>query len=234
MKALIVLALLRVFWLINPKRRQRRVLASIVMVALFCFAMTSAIGVALADRVLLAPLLQDTGESVQSIVVLGRGEELRQQRIEVTEKLWHDKRSPTIFASGMLDAEFITEQLRHKGIPKEVVSGERCSQSTVENALFTSALLHPKQVEKILLITDAPHLLRSVLLFRSFGFTVIPHSISLPSEWSSLRQLLVVLRESIGLIKYAVTGEFKQRNATEIDTPPAEVKRKLVEWNCRL
>lgn len=208
------------------KRRQQRVFVLIVMLALICFA--------LAGQVLLAHLLQDTGESVQSIVVLGRGEELRQQRIKITEKLWREKRSPTIFASGMLDAEYITEQLRHNGIPKEVVRGERCSQSTAENAEFTSALLHPEQVEKILLITDAPHLLRSVLLFRSFGFTVIPHAVSLPSYWSSSRQLLLVLRESIGLIKYAATGEFNQRNATEINTPSAEVKRRLVEWNCKL
>jgi len=234
MEVLIVLVLIGIIWIVTPKRWRRRFLLPLTLTLLISLAITSPWGVDLATQALMATLPQDTGEPVQAIVVLGRGDELRQRRIEKVEKLWEQQRSSKVFASGMLDAEFMLEQLETNGIPKTALSGERCSQSTEENALFTSAVLYPQQVNKILLITDAPHMLRSVLLFRASGFEVIPHPVSLPNHWSAPRQSQLLVREYLGLLKYHFTDHFRERTVEELRNPPPDVTRKLVEWNCKL
>ncbi len=234
MEALIILVSLGIVWLISPKRRRRRFLTPITLTVLICLAITSPWGVALATQGLTATLPPDSGEAVQASVVLGRGDELRQRRLEAVEKLWRQQRSPQVFASGMLDAEFMVEQLQASGINQSALSGERCSQSTEENALFTSAVLHPQSVQKILLLTDSPHMLRSLLVFRGLGFTVIPYPIPLPDQWSSGRRSLVVLREYLGLLTYFVTDRFRQRSPAELQTPRSDVTQKLVDWNCKL
>ena len=233
MEILILLTLLGIVWLISSKR-WRRFLTPFSVVILLCALFATPIGVAVATRGLMLGIQPDSGESAQATVVLGRGPDLLPRRIEVVEKLWRAQRSPMIFASGMSDADQIIEQLQNNGIPGKALSGERCSQSTEENALFTSAVLYPKQVRKIILVTDEPHLLRSVWLFQNSGFTVIPHGIPLPPQWSPQRQSLLLAREYMGLLQYAFTNRFKQRSVEELITPPAAVTHKLVDWNCQL
>ena len=234
MEVLIVLVSVGILWMIGPKRWRWRFLLPFTLTVLLCLAITSPWGVDLATQGLMAKLPPDSGESVDAIVVLGRGDELRQRRIEIVEKLWEKQRSSRVFASGMLDAEFMLEQFEQDGIPKSALSGERCSQSTEENALFTSAVLYPQQVQKILLITDTPHMLRSVLLFRAVGFEVIPYPIPLYDRWSAPRKSQLLLREYLGLLQYSLTDRFRQRSVEELLNPPAEVTRKLVDWNCKL
>lgn len=234
MEALILLSTFGVLWLVSSRRRRYRVLLPIGTIVGLGVILTSPIGVTLGTQGMLAFLPPDQGESVDAIVVLGRGGDMLQKRLEVTGQLWRSQRSPKIFASGMLDAEFMVEQLPEHGVPKTGVSGERCSQSTLENALFTSAVLRPQGIRKILLVTDAPHLLRSVLAFRGSGFTVVPHAVPLPQHWSALQKAQVLGREYAGLIKYTVSGYFKTRSPEELATPPVDVSTKLVDWNCKL
>ncbi len=234
MEAFIVLALLGILWLISSKRWRKRFLLPMTLIVLACLVITSPLGVYLATQGMVAALPPDSGATAQAIVVLGRGEDLRQSRIDAVEKLWRDRRSPQVFVSGMTDANFIVEQLEMTEIPKTALSGESCSQTTEENAIFSSAVLYPQQVRMILLVTDLPHMLRSLLVFRGSGFTVIPHPVALPAEWSSGNQAWVLLREYLGLLHYAVTGRFKPRNAADLSNPPAEIKQKFVDWNCRV
>ncbi|XWK88867.1 MAG: YdcF family protein [Phormidium sp.] len=234
MEVLIVLVLIGIVWMISPKRWRKRFLLPFSVMLVFCLAIMSPWGVDLATQGLMVNLPPDNGESVQALVVLGRGDDLRQRRVEKVEKLWQQQRSSRVFASGMLDAEFMMEQFETNGIPKTALSGERCSQSTEENALFSSAVLYPEKVQKILLITDAPHMMRSVLSFRSVGFDVLSYPVSLPEHWSTRHKLFVVVREYLGLLKYAFSDRFRQRTVEELQNPPADVTRKLVEWNCKL
>lgn len=233
-ETLIILVSLVIVWIVTPKRWRWKFLLPLTLTLLICLALASSWGVALATYGLTATLPPDSGEPVQAIVVLGRGDDLRQRRIEMVEKLWQQQRSSRVFASGMLDAEFMLEYFQTHGIPQAALSGERCSQSTEENALFTSALLYPQQVQKIILLTDAPHMLRSQLVFQAAGFTVIPHPIPLPQWWPVTRQSQQVLREYLALVQYYLNDRFRQRSVAELQNPPAEVSRKLVEWNCQL
>jgi len=82
-------------------------------------------------------------------------------------------------------------------------------------------------VQKNLLLTDSPHMLRSTLVFRGSGFTVISYPIPLPAQWFGNRKALLVLREYVGLLSYALTDRFRLRFAAELQTPPADVMWKL-------
>jgi uncharacterized SAM-binding protein YcdF (DUF218 family) len=150
------------------------------------------------------------------------------------QELWEAKRSPKIFASGMLDAEFVLSRLKEAGIPSSALSGERCSQSTAENALFTSAVLYPQGVRKVLLVTDPPHMLRSLWMFRSYQFSVIPHLSPTPPQHNAPKRLVTMLREYVGLASYKLSGVFEPRTTEQLANPPTEVVEKFSSWNCRL
>ena len=234
MEALILLTLLGIFWLVSPHRWRQRVIKPLAMLAIVSLLVTSPWMVQLAVWGLTVPLPADRGERTDAIVVLGRGEALLGRRIDRVQQLWQVGRAPRVFASGMMDAQPIVEWLRQEGLPGASLSGEGCSQNTEENALYTAAILYPQGVRKILLLTDAPHMLRSFLLFQSVGFTVVPHLSPLPAQWNAFQQMTVILREYGGLIQYALLGRFKQRSTTEFEHPPTAILEKFTEWHCRV
>jgi uncharacterized SAM-binding protein YcdF (DUF218 family) len=234
MEALIILALLGIFWLITSRRYRRRILTPLIVLVSSYFILTSPIGVALAGQGLLLGLPPDTGESVDRIVVLGRGEQLRQRRTEIAADLWRAKRAPQIFASGMLDAEFVISQLKDNGIPGSVLRGERCSQSTEENALFTAALLGPQSVKKILLVTDPYHMQRSLQQFRTVGFEVLPYLSPLPPKLTPIEQLTILAREYAGFASYTLSGKLNPRTDTNLQHPLDWVTQRMTDWGCRL
>lgn len=154
----------------------------------------------------------DYGATADAIVVLGRGEELRSSRVEIAAKLWKANRAPAIFASGVGDADEIVQLLQERGIPNQVINGEHCSKTTEENARFTAAALQPLGKKQIILVTDQPHMLRSLLIFRSWGFRVIPHPSPLPPSLAPREKAFLTYKEYIKLAGYGLLGRFFPRN----------------------
>jgi uncharacterized SAM-binding protein YcdF (DUF218 family) len=67
------------------------------------------------------------------------------------------------------------------GVPPEEVITEGRSRTSGESARLTAALLEPRGIRRILLVTSAYHLPRSVRLFRRQGLEVVPY----PAEFLS-------------------------------------------------
>lgn len=230
---LTLLALLGLLWLQRSQRWKRKLIARAAVLLLVYLIATSPPMVALATQALVGSLPADSGATVDAIIVLGRGDVLRNRRVEIAAQLWQAKRAPKIFASGMGDAPLMIELLKAKGIPRQMLGGESCSQSTEENALFTAAVLYPQGIRQILLITDPPHMWRSFLTFRSLGFTVIPHTSPLPSDLTSTVKNRLIFREYLGMVSYAFLGRFQKRPSSELKHPPVAVLEKLSAWQCR-
>ncbi len=148
---------------------------------------------------------------------MGRGPQHNPMRAQVAEQLWQAQRAPLIFASGRGDAPLIADLVRAQ-VPAATVSGEPCSLTTNQNAEFTAALLMPQGVRTIILVTDAPHMLRSLLTFQSFGFKVIPHVSPLNPNTDRSKRRFLVFRESIGLVSYSLLGRYFSR-----EVPPPSV-----------
>lgn len=208
-----------------PARHQRRLLvSSLVLLVGYGLASTSA-AIALGNKILLWFTPADPGGAAEAIVVLGRGSQQLPPRVEETVQLWQARRAPLIFLSGAWDAPRMAEELAERGVPAGVMEGEACSRTTEENAQFTAALLLPRGIRRIVLVTDAPHMLRSLLTFRSVGFDVIARSHALPHYLSRTRRGWIVYREYFGLLTYSLRGRFAPRSPR----PPEEVFRMTMQ-----
>jgi uncharacterized SAM-binding protein YcdF (DUF218 family) len=184
----------------------------------------------------LVRLLPDSNmESVDSIVVLGRGPESQLDRALTVAQYWKDHPTAAIFVSGMTDAPEIIGVLEQQGIPESRIRGERCSQSTWENGLFTEYLLDADTAKQIVLITDSPHMVRATWVFQGFGFEVVPYPLSSEqTSFFSLKQAQTIIREYIALIFYGFSGKFSPEPADQKQKSETQAKYKIDNWGCYL
>jgi uncharacterized SAM-binding protein YcdF (DUF218 family) len=191
----------------------RRVWSAVSTLALLIYLLAfTPISVTAGNYFLVRSLPKDSGAPADAIVILGRGDDLRQDRADVAAKLWHAGRAPLLFASGKGDADEIAQLLEQQGVPKSAISGEPCSRTTEENARFTAADLLPHHHQRIILVTDPPHMLRSLMTFQSLGFTTVPHFSPLSERLSIQKRGLLVFREYFGLASYKIKGRFSPRS----------------------
>jgi uncharacterized SAM-binding protein YcdF (DUF218 family) len=219
-------------WII-PRLRWKRVISGVgALLLVLYFSATFPLTLAVAKKGLVAFIPPDSGTAVDAIVVLGRGKPFRKSRVEVAAELWQARRAPLIFASGVGDGLEIVEQLKEKGIPDSALNEEHCSETTRENALLTASELQPQGIKRILLVTDPPHMLRSLLTFQSMGFEVTPHASPVPSELSSSKTALLLFSEYMGLFSYGIQGRFlPQDEVAKKITPPVAKSRSLQMGN---
>jgi len=81
--------------------------------------------------------------------------------------------------SSRSEASAAAAYLAELGVPKEKLLTEEASRDTFENAVLSRKICAEKGYKKILLLTSACHLPRSVFLFRRAGFTsIVPFPVS--------------------------------------------------------
>lgn len=210
-------------WLFR-RLRWRRHLSGLGTVLLVTYLLAlSPTMLKISSRALITFVPSDAGQTADAIVILGRGKEMRPQRVGVSAQLWEARRAPLLFASGWGDAQEIATMLEQKGIPAEAIDGEPCSRTTEENARFTAAILQPRNVHHILLVTDPPHMLRSLLTFRSLGFDVTPHTNPLPQRLNARKKAFLVFREYLGIVGYGLQGRFLPREPSATDLNPTAI-----------
>jgi uncharacterized SAM-binding protein YcdF (DUF218 family) len=103
------------------------------------------------------------------------------------------------------------------GYPVETVTFEDKSRNTVENAIYTAAIVKPQPGQKWLLVTSAYHMPRSMGIFRKAGFDVIAAPVDYRSSFKriyipreaagGLSLLDMAVREWIGVVAYWATGK---------------------------
>ena len=77
-------------------------------------------------------------------------------------------------AGSLTPAEEMASILMMLRVPPEALWLETESRNTYENALYTQEILDQKGIEKIILVTSAQHMPRSVGLFEKQGLEVVP------------------------------------------------------------
>ena len=86
-----------------------------------------------------------------------------------------------IALSGMEVAYGMSNTLAQLGFKAKWL--EKNSYDTHENAIFSAKLLQTENIHKIVLVTDAWHMSRSVLAFQKVGFKVIPAPTEFPDSF---------------------------------------------------
>lgn len=215
---LVGLVLFSVPWLFRLHRWKKPVVFAAIALSLGYGLISSSVVAGMGNRLLAGAVPPDTGEKAEAIVVLGRGWQQNTVRSLAALDLLEAKRAPMVFPSGRRDALVIASLLKDWAVPISAIAGEACSLTTEQNAVFTAALLWPQGVRSIILVTDGPHMLRSLLTFESFGFKVIPHMVPLDAETNPAKSRFLVFRESLGLLSYGIMGRYFSR-----EVPPTSV-----------
>jgi uncharacterized SAM-binding protein YcdF (DUF218 family) len=143
--------------------------------------------------------------------------------------------SGALIDDGDAEAKFAARLLESLGIARSRITLEDRSRNTVENGVFSKAIIQPKPGERWLLVTSAYHMPRAVGVFRKAGFPVEPY----PVDWRTrhaedalrpfatisegLRQTDTALHEWVGLAVYWLTG----RSSELFPAPTRTTARKL-------
>lgn len=152
--------------------------------------------------------------------------------------LFHQGKAPRILLSGgriewmdnipSTPASEMANILRVMGVPEDAILLEDLSLNTYENAVNSAAILRELGIDRILLVTSAMHMPRSVALFEQQDITVIPAPTDFKvtqagwnalfdSSWQSylinifpdvgnLNQTTAALKEYIGMFVYRMRG----------------------------
>ena len=109
------------------------------------------------------------------------------------------------------------------GVPREVMIEEPFSLNTYENAINVQEILQETSIERILLVTSAFHMPRSLAIFRKLGIDAIPAPtdflvtrtyyysfedfiLNIFPQASRLSLTTLALKEYIGLVIYRLQG----------------------------
>lgn len=188
--------------------------------------------------------------AAEAIVVLGGGTDPAEFPRSTTEingsgdrvlygvQLYREGKAPLVLLSGgsitflgehpSAPAEQMAEIMQWAGVPESALVLQSRSQNTYEDVLYCSQILRERGIERILLVTSAFHMPRSVALFEHQGFKVIPaptdykvteqgwknlFSGDLPSKLVSflpnvndMAQTTLALKEYIGMAVYRLRG----------------------------
>lgn len=111
---------------------------------------------------------------------------------------------------GPTEAEVRAAQARRHGIPAEAILTETRGYTTREEAARVKALLQPRGVRTVLLVTNAGHLARARPLFERAGFEVRGAPSDPPVEAdtpeSRIADMRVLVKEVFGWLYYRVAG----------------------------
>lgn len=211
---LLIIGLIVFFLKASPPKRL--ILRTVCTLGATYLALTSPLGATIATRGLTLLLSPDTGQAADAIVVLGRGPLAEHERVQAATKLWKAERAPTILTTGRGEALRMPTQLIQLGVPLDVQLIEPKARTTEENAVRSFELLRDIGARRIILVTDQPHMLRSVWTFRSFGFKAVPYPVEIPTTLPAIEKTALALREYVGLFSYALVGRFQPRKTSFI------------------
>src|SRR5262249_43802220 len=91
--------------------------------------------------------------------------------------------SGALIGDGGAEAGAAARLLESLGISLDRVILEDRSRNTVENAVYSKLIVHPKRGERWLLVTSAFHIPRAIGVFRKVGFPVEPYPVDWAHTW---------------------------------------------------
>ncbi len=126
--------------------------------------------------------------------------------------------------AGQPESQDMAELLEFFGVPMAAMLQDPTSLNTYQNAVNVKAILVQQQLRRVLLVTSAMHMPRSLLIFRKLGIEAIPaptdfwvadadnamtaegRLLSLLPDGENLRMTNRALKEYIGLWIYRLRG----------------------------
>ncbi len=128
-------------------------------------------------------------------------------RIWYAARLFHAAKAPMLILSGGYDPErhdysearAMAAFLADLGVPAQAMVLDEQSRNTRQNAANSAALLKARGIDRILLVTSALHMPRSVALFTAQGLQVIPAPTDFEASQAPPPSLLAWLPDALAL-----------------------------------
>jgi uncharacterized SAM-binding protein YcdF (DUF218 family) len=151
-------------------------------------------------------------------------------RLVHAARLYRAGKAPLIVVSGggghrqgqQRPADAMADLLVEWGLPREALLLERRSRNTWENALYTKELLDARGIHRVLVVTSAKHMWRSLAVFRTLGLDAIPAGTDYsgnridyasPMAWlpdaGALHGSSGALKEYLGIFVYWLRGQIR-------------------------
>lgn len=158
-------------------------------------------------------------------------------RVLYGAKLYRDGKAPRIILSGgridwkagggLSEADDMAQLVEAMGVPKTAVLQDPTSLNTYENAVNVKKIMDTQGIRRILLVTSAMHMPRSLLIFKHLGIDAIPAPTDFnttENDWRELQtnsaaivlnilpdsdrlhQTTRALKEYLGLVIYRLRG----------------------------
>lgn len=153
-------------------------------------------------------------------------------RLFYAAQLYHTQRAPLLILAGgriswqgkgSSEAADMATLLEMLGVPRQVMIEEPFSLNTYENAINVQEILQETGIERILLVTSAFHMPRSLAIFTKLGIDAIPAPtdflvtinyyysledfiLNLFPQASRLSLTTLALKEYIGIVIYRLQG----------------------------
>jgi uncharacterized SAM-binding protein YcdF (DUF218 family) len=178
------------------KREKLRTWAIVLALAILLIASNRWVAYGLARSLEWQYLPQGEIPAADAIVLLGGGTERAApprpsveingagDRILYAARLYKEGKAPVILASGgnitwlsarpSTPASEMAEILEFIGVPADAIWLQPDSQNTHEDALYSAQMLKEHGIQRVILVTSAMHMPRSVALFEKQGIQVIP------------------------------------------------------------
>jgi len=227
-------------WRRRVESRRRLLLLTIPFVMLVIATIPAAVHPVLGSLEWPYPPLSGRPADAEAIVVLSGGikppDTIRTQaepsdptmnRCLLAAEIYHRGRHcPVIVSGGRYDPDptyppdsaLMRKMLIRLGVDEADVIEEDQSRNTIQNALATREILRDRGIGKVLLVTNAFHMRRSLLTFRKLGIDAVAapcDHLATGSVWKlgnfipspeAMGNLTAALHEWIGLVWYRVRG----------------------------
>ena len=197
--------LLLVFTLILLWKKRSRLALIPVTLTLLILCLTSSAWVSNAIVESLEFQYSTQGElpTADAIVVLGGATEsalpprpwieIREEgdRVLYGAKLYRDRKAPRLILSGgrvdwrpstTSEAEDMAILMETMGVPRSAMLLESRSLNTHDNAVYSQEIMKTQKIQKILLVTSAMHMPRSMMIFKKLGV----ETIAAPTDYTSI------------------------------------------------
>jgi uncharacterized SAM-binding protein YcdF (DUF218 family) len=153
-------------------------------------------------------------------------------RLVHAARLYRAGKAPVIVVSGgggpypdepVKPADAMADLLVEWGLPRDALLLERRSRTTFENALYTKEILDARGLRRVLVVTSAQHMWRTLAVFRSLDIDAIPAGtdyakntgvdLATPGAWlpdaGVLRTTTMALKEYMGIAVYWARGQIR-------------------------
>ncbi len=99
-------------------------------------------------------------------------------RVWHAARLWHAGKAEYIIVSGTSEEKSSVVLLKDLGVPRSSIIVEDQALNTIGNGVYTYKIVRrAKLSKKILLVTSAKHMRRSMMIFTALGFEPIPAAV---------------------------------------------------------